>query len=183
MRFMLYLFLADGFEEIEALATLDVLRRAELEVYTVGVGGKVITGAHRISVTADVMESEISPDPEMEGIILPGGMPGTLNLEKSARVQGFIDYAAENNKLLAAICAAPSILGHKGLLEGKRAVCFPGVEGELAGAKVLDTPVCVEENIITARGAGVALDFGLEIVRHFQGIEAARRLRGAMQCV
>lgn len=180
---MMYLFLAGGFEEIEALSTLDVLRRAELEVYTVGVGGKVITGAHQIPVTADVMESEIAPDPQMEGVILPGGMPGTLNLEGSARVQECIDYAVENGRLIAAICAAPSILGHKRLLEGRRAVCFPGFEGELAGARVLDTPVCVDGNIITAKGAGVALDFGLEIVRHFQGIEAARRLRGAMQCV
>lgn len=180
---MMYLFLAPGFEETEALATLDVLRRAELEVYTVGVGGKVITGSHKIPVTADVMDSEIAPSDDVEGIILPGGMPGTLNLENARTVQAFLDYAWENHKIIAAICAAPSILGHKGFLRGKRAVCFPGYESQLEGAKVLDTPVCVDDTIITARGAGVSLEFGFEIVRYFKGIDLARHIRASMQCV
>lgn len=179
---MLYLFLAEGFEETEALATLDVLRRAELEVYTVGVGAKVITGSHGIPVTADVMDCEIMPDESCEGVILPGGMPGTLNLEKSESVQRFVDYAAANNKLLCAICAAPSILGHKGLLDGKRAVCFPGYEEQLGGATVLSLPVCVDGNIITAKGAGVSMQFGFEIVRFFKGTELARHIEAAMQC-
>lgn len=179
---MLYLFLAPGFEEIEALATLDILRRAELEVYTVGVGAKTVTGAHGIPVVADVMDAEIVPDENVEAVILPGGMPGTLNLEKSSGVQEFIDYAYTNGKLVAAICAAPSILGHKGMLNGRRAVCFPGYEEQLEGAKVLDTPVCVEDNIITAKGAGVSVDFALEIVRYFKGTGLARHIRAAMQC-
>ena len=134
---MYYLFLAQGFEETEAMAPLDIMRRADIEVYTVGVGAKVITGAHNIPVVADVIDCEVAPDKDCEGIILPGGMPGTLNLEKAASVQKFIDYCAKNNKLIGAICAAPSILGHRGLLDGKNAVCFPGFEEQLGDAKVL----------------------------------------------
>lgn len=179
---MIYMFLAEGFEETEALATLDVLRRAELEVATVGIGRNIVTGAHGIPVTADVMDCEVIPDENCDAVILPGGMPGTLNLEKSAVVQQFIDYAADNSKLLCAICAAPSILGHKGLLEGKRAVCFPGYEEQLVGANVLDLPVCVDGSIITAKGAGVSLKFGFEIVRYFKGTDLARHIEAAMQC-
>lgn len=113
---MYYVFLAEGFEEVEALAPIDILRRAEIEVYTVGVGAKVITGAHNVPVVADVIDCEVGPDTDCEGIILPGGMPGTLNLEKSASVQKFIDYCSENGKLIAAICAAPSVLGHLSLI-------------------------------------------------------------------
>ena len=121
---MYYVFLAEGFEEVEALAPIDIMRRADIEVYTVGVGHKTVTGSHGIPVVADVIDCEIGPDSDCEGIILPGGMPGTLNLEKADTVQKFIDYCAENGKLLAAICAAPSVLGHKGLLNGKKAVCL-----------------------------------------------------------
>ncbi len=179
---MYYLFLSQGFEETEALATLDVIRRAEEEIYTVGVGGKVITSCHQIPVVADVMDSEIAPDKDCDGIILPGGMPGTLNLEKSPLVQQFIDYCVENKKMIAAICAAPSILGHKGLLEGKKAVCFPGFEEQLSGAEVLDSAVVTDGNIITACGAGAALKFGLEIVKYIQGEAAAKHFWKAMLC-
>ncbi len=179
---MYYLFLAEGFEETEALATLDVIRRAEEEIYTVGIGGKVITSCHQIPVVADVMGSEIAPDKDCDGIILPGGMPGTLNLEKSPLVQQFIDYCVENNKLIAAICAAPSILGHKGLLNGKKAVCFPGFEEQLLGAEVLNSAVMTDKNIITGCGAGAALKFGFEIVKYIQGPSAAKHFEKAMLC-
>ncbi len=179
---MYYLFLAQGFEETEALATLDVIRRAEEEIYTVGVGGKVIESCHNIPVVADVMDSEIAPDKDCEGIILPGGMPGTLNLEKSPLVQQFIDYCVENNLLIAAICAAPSILGHKGLLKGKKAVCFPGFEEQLLGAEVLNSAVVTDGNIITGCGAGAAIKFGLEIVKYIQNDAAAKHFWKAMLC-
>lgn len=179
---MYYLFLANGFEETEAFAPLDILRRADIEIYTVGVGGKVITGAHNIPVVADVVDCEIAPDSDCEGIILPGGMPGTLGLEKSKSVQSFIDYCAENNLLIGAICAAPSILGHKGLLEGKKAVCFPGFEEQLLGATVLNDAVTRDKNIITACGAGAALKFGFELVRYISGDDAAEHYKGAMLC-
>ena len=117
---MIYMFLAEGFEETEAIAPLDILRRAELEIATVGVGRKTVTGSHGISVVADVMDCEIMPDENCQGIILPGGMPGTLNLEKSETVGKFIEYAVKNNLVIGAICAAPSVLGHKGILMGKK---------------------------------------------------------------
>lgn len=179
---MIYMFLAEGFEETEAIAPLDILRRAELEIATVGVGRKVVTGAHGISVTADVMDCEIMPDENCEGIILPGGMPGTLNLEKSANVQSFIDYAVENNLIIGAICAAPSILGHKGILQGKTAVCYDGFETQLFGAKIGSTAVCRDGNIITAVGAGAALQFGLELTKAFSGDTASNKIKESMKC-
>ena len=123
---MIYVFLANGFEEIEALAVVDVLRRAELDVLTVGVGEDFVIGSHQIPVACDIAEKSLILDEKTEAIVLPGGMPGTLNLEKSETVQNAIDWATKNDKLVCAICAAPSILGHKGLLNGKSATCFPG---------------------------------------------------------
>ena len=121
---MIYIFLANGFEEVEALATVDVLRRADLKVKIVGVGSDVITGAHGISTVCDAVDSDLTPGDDIEAVILPGGMPGTLNLERSAKVNAFVDYAYENQKIVCDVCAAPSILGHKGMLKGKKAVCF-----------------------------------------------------------
>lgn len=157
---MVYVFLAKGFEEIEALAPVDVLRRANIEVKTVGVTGKQVRGSHNISVSCDITINEATFD-NLDGIILPGGMPGTTNLEADETVQKFIDYAVENGKIIGAICAAPMILGHKGLLRGKNAVCFTGFEKELTGAHVLDRPAVRDGNIVTGWGAGGALDFAI----------------------
>lgn len=178
---MIYLFLANGFEEVEALGTLDVLRRAELEVKTVGVGSKTITGSHHVTVTADMEQSEVLTD-NMEMVILPGGMPGTLNLENSPIVTACIRYCAENGLPIAAICAAPSILGHMGLLKGKKALCFPGFEQELEGAELAEGLVCRDGLLITGKGSGAALEFGFEIVRMLVDDETAQRLRMSMQC-
>ena len=128
---MIYCFLADGFEEMEALCPVDILRRGGCEVVTVGVGEEIITGSHGISVCTDITDSETELDDKVEMIILPGGMPGTLNLEKNLNVQRAIDHCSQNNKFIAAICAAPSILGHKGLLKGREAICFPGFKQSL----------------------------------------------------
>ena len=133
---MIYAFLANGFEEIEAITIIDILRRAEKEVITVGIGDNIIRGAHGMVVVADTQDNMIELDDKLEMIFLPGGMPGTLNLERSAVVQSAIDYCVENDKYIAAICAAPSILGHKGILDGKKACCYPGFEQELKGADV-----------------------------------------------
>ncbi len=179
---MYYVFLANGFEQVEALAPVDIMRRAEIEVYTVGVGAKVITSSHNVPVVADVIDCEIAPDKDCEGIILPGGIPGTLNLEKAATVQNFIDYCVENNLLIAAICAAPSILGHKGLLDGKKAVCFPGFEEQLGNAEIQDDAVVTDGNIITGCGAGAALKFGFEIVKYIQSEASANHFKAAMLC-
>lgn len=164
---MLYLLLADGFEEIEAIATLDVIRRAELKILTVGVGKTEITGAHSVKVTADTELGDI--DREIaDGVILPGGMPGTLNLKNNPDVIEFIKYCRKNGLLLSAICAAPMIFGELGMLQGKKAVCFPGFEDKLKGADVQDSGVVCDGNIITSRGAGTALEFGAAIVDYFR---------------
>ena len=180
---MIYLFLAEGFEEIEALATLDVIRRAGLEIETVGVLSQAVRGAHNVTVMADCYIEDIEPNDSMQAVILPGGLPGTTNLEASEAVQRFINYADKHEKIIAAICAAPSILGHHGMLKGKNAVCYDGYEAELMGAVVLKQPVCRDGNIITAAGAGVSIDFGAEIVAAFCGREKAENIKEKMKCI
>jgi 4-methyl-5(b-hydroxyethyl)-thiazole monophosphate biosynthesis len=178
---MIYMFLADGFEEVEALCPLDILRRAGLEVTTVGVGGKdVIRGAHGITVHADipdVMYRDSSPDM----IILPGGMPGASNLDESRIVDAALRAAHRQGKFLAAICAAPMVLGKRDYLVGKRAVCFPGFEEYLTGAKVdFENTVVRDGNIITAKGMGAAFDFGLELVRCFKDATASDKIKNSV---
>ncbi len=173
---MIYVFLADGFEEVEALATVDVLRRAGLEVATVGVGGRVISGSHQIPVQADLTMDEAKRNAAPEAVVLPGGMPGTINLQKDADVMAFVDHAYAAGKLVCAICAAPSILGQKGMLQGREACCYPGYESKLTGAKVSGKPVCVDGNVITGRACGVALEFGAAIAEQFIGKAAAKQL-------
>lgn len=178
---MVYVFLAPGFEEIEALAVVDVLRRAELDVLTVGVGEDFVIGSHQIPVACDIAEKSLILDEKTEAIVLPGGMPGTLNLEKSETVQNAIDWAIQNEKLVCAICAAPSILGHKGLLNGKSATCFPGFEEELFGADISKDYVVKDDNIITARGMGSAIEFGLQIAEVLTSRENAQKIRASLQ--
>lgn len=173
---MVVCFLANGFEEIEGLTPVDCLRRCEKEVVTVGIGGVIIRGSHGIPVITDMEDNELKMGPNIEMIILPGGMPGTLNLEKNQTVQTAIDYCVENNIPIAAICAAPSILGHKGLLNGRKAVCYQGFESELEGAEVLDEAVCVDGNIITACGMGAAIKFSHAIIEKLFSKERADRL-------
>lgn len=165
---MIYVLLAEGFEEVEALAPVDIMKRAEIEVKTAGVGGREVCGAHGIGVISDMAAKDIELS-DVEGIILPGGMPGTLNLQNDEYVNKLIDYCAENELLIAAICAAPMILGEKGLLSEKEAVCFPGFEDKLDGAELCDSSVVVCENVITAKGVGAALEFGAAIVDYFSG--------------
>ncbi|MBE6550296.1 MAG: DJ-1/PfpI family protein [Ruminococcaceae bacterium] len=176
---MIYMFLANGMEEIEALCPLDIMRRAGLEVTTVGIGGREITGAHGITVKADIADLELN-DASAQLIFLPGGMPGTLNLAASDTVKNAIDTALKNDSYIAAICAAPSILGDMGILRGKEAICYPGFEDRLTGAKISDKRVVLDGKIITAAGMGVALDMGLLIVEILCGKEAAAELRRAV---
>ncbi len=165
---MLYMFLTDGFEETEAIGCLDVLRRAKIDVMTVGVSNRKITGSHGVCVMSDIGADEISLD-GLDGVILPGGMPGTTNLQADDRVINTVRYCAEHGKLVAAICAAPMILGQLGLLEGKIAVCYPGFEQHLNGAKVDEGAfVAIDGNIITAKGAGVSMLFGARIADWFK---------------
>jgi 4-methyl-5(b-hydroxyethyl)-thiazole monophosphate biosynthesis len=178
---MIYVFFAPGFEEIEALATVDVLRRAGLETRTVGVTSDEITGAHGITVRTDAVIAQVAAD-NPAAVVLPGGMPGTLNLEKCPEVCSMTRRAYENGRIVAAICAAPSVLGHLGILQGRRATCYPGFETELTGAEKVPQGVCRDGQVITANGAGNAIPFGLEIVRAFCGDAAADGIASAMQC-
>ncbi len=181
---MVYVLLADGFEEMEAIAPIDLLRRVGCELQTVAIGSATlqVTGAHGITVTADIAESDVVYD-GLQAVILPGGMPGTLNLEASGTVQKLLDVAVScDDTVIAAICAAPSVLGHKGILQGKKAVCYPGFEKELIGAVLQDTPVAVDGRIITSKGAGTATDFALALVKALVGEEAANRVREGIQC-
>ena len=173
---MVYLFLANGFEEIEALCPLDLLRRAGVEVTTVGVGSDTVMGSHGIPVIADIPEGMFA-DSNPEMIILPGGMPGSKNLDESRVVDMALTAASRKGALIAAICAAPMVLGHRGLLQGKEAICFPGFEKELTGATISKKRVVRDGNIITAAGMGVALEFGLELVAALKGRDVAETLR------
>ena len=179
---MVYLFLANGFEEIEALCPLDLLRRAGVEVKTVAISadGLAVAGAHGITVMADMAEADFDPGAESEMLILPGGMPGAANLDASPTVDTAIAAAVECESFLAAICAAPMILGRRGLLVGREAICFPGFEDELKGAVLSSARVVRDGRVITAAGMGVALDFGLALVAALQGDESAQNLRRAV---
>ncbi len=179
---MIYVFLADGFEEIEALTPVDLLRRCELDVKTVGIKSEIIRGSHNIPVICDIVDSEIVLDDSLEMIVLPGGMPGTVNLEKSDKLQKAIDFCVDNNIYIAAICAAPSILGHKKILENKNAICFPGFESQLEGAVISDDFICTDGNIITAKGVGVAMEFSLKLIEMLSSRERAEILKGSLQC-
>lgn len=178
---MVYVFLANGFEIIEALAPVDMMQRAGIDVKTVGVTGQTVTASCGITVNADITIDEFDFY-DVECIVLPGGMPGTINLENSNAVQSAIDNAINTNTLIGAICAAPSILGHKGLLTNKEATCFPGFENTLEGAELSEKYVVTDGNIITARGAGVCIEFGLELVKYIKGEDAALNVKSAIQC-
>lgn len=179
---MIYVFMADGFEETEAIAPIDMLRRAECDVVTVGIKNDGVRSSHGVPMLCDITDMQVELDERLEMIVLPGGMPGTLNIEANSVVQAAIDYCVELSIPIGAICAAPSILGKKGLLEGKEAICFPGYEKFLVGAKLSDKKVVTDGLITTAAGAGVAIEFGLELVRVLKGSERADKVRAAIQC-
>lgn len=181
--FMVYMFLASGFEEVEALCPLDLLRRAGVEVCTVGIGGAEITGSHGITVLADMTDTAFAAldDPTPDMIILPGGMPGSLNLDASPTVDAAIKATVKSNGYLAAICAAPLILGRRGLLKGLRATCYPGFEDELVGALEIGGRVIRDGRVITATGMGVALEFGLELISVLKDPETAGKIREAVR--
>ena len=157
-------FLATGFEEIEALTVVDLLRRAQISCDMVSIEDELtVSGSHGIKTTADMLLSEVAFD-EYDCMILPGGMPGTRNLEGNQYLMSKLDDFYRKNKLICAICAAPTIFGHKGYLEGKAAVCYPGMEDELKGAFVPEEEVVKDGNIITSRGMGTSVEFGLKLL-------------------
>lgn len=178
-----YLHLAEGFEEIEAITVVDILRRAKIDIETVSVSGnKEVRGAHNISIIADKL-FEKADYLNCDMIVLPGGMPGTVNLEKNeGLIKNIIDFY-QQGKWISAICAAPSILGKLGLLSGKSAVCFPGFEKDLRGALISSEPVVVSDKIITSKGPGTAIMFALKIVELLKSERLAEELKNNMMVV
>ncbi len=181
-------FLADGFEEVEAMAPVDICRRAGIEVMTVSIkdGDRQVKASHGVSVTADAAFDEAFEMSrgfsDVDMLILPGGGVGTKNLKAHEGLRELLVEADSQGKRLSAICAAPSVLGELGLLEGRKACCYPGFEDSLKGAQVIkDGRVCVDGRFITARGMGVSIDFGLAIVKELAGEEAARKVAESIQ--
>jgi 4-methyl-5(b-hydroxyethyl)-thiazole monophosphate biosynthesis len=173
--------LAKGFEEIEAVSIIDVLRRAGLKVLSVSVTGEqVVYGAHDIPIVSDILFEELDYENDVEMIVLPGGIPGAINLREHEGLCSQILNFHDSGKPLAAICAAPLVLGELGLLKDKKAVCYPGFEKHLKGAIVGNEPAVKSGSIITGRGVGTALDFSLQIVEMLKGIEMADKLKAQM---
>lgn len=175
---MVYVFLADGFEEIEALGTVDILRRCDLSVKTVSVTEDLqVIGSHGISVNADIVKEDIAED-EIDALILPGGLPGADNLEQCEFLTALLKRKANEGKIIAAICAAPKVLGLIGLLSGVKATCYPGYEAKLIGAVTKRGSVICDKNFITAKGAGVTHEFAREIAAALgKGIQARRVIK------
>jgi len=168
--------LASGFEEIEAITVVDILRRADIETQMVSVSQCLqVTGAHNIEVRADLCLHRADYD-TADILILPGGMPGSHNLANSKTLAEKIKAHYDQGKWLAAICAAPLVYGRMGLLEGQKAICYPSFEHELKGATITDETVVVSERFITAKGPGVTVDFALEIVKQLKGAETAKQI-------
>ncbi len=171
-----FIFFATGYEEIEALAVVDILRRAGVETLMVSVTGEqTVTSSHRVTVEMDTVLEEVDFD-TADVLVLPGGMPGTKNLEACQPLMEQVDRFVAEGRIVAAICAAPSILGHRGHLQGRNACSFPDFEGHLTGAQVLRQPAVTDGNLITGRGMGAAVPFGLAILEKLQGKDAAAQM-------
>jgi 4-methyl-5(b-hydroxyethyl)-thiazole monophosphate biosynthesis len=171
--------LAPGFEEIEAVTNIDVLRRAGLNVITAGVVGKQIKGDHGIKIEADTTIEEIDSD-DLSAVVLPGGMPGAANLRDSGRLLKIIRDINDKGGLCAAVCAAPIVLDAAGILEGKNATSYPGFDDEMPSCNYREERVVIDGNIITGRGPGVAMEFALTIVEYLLDAEARKQLEAAM---
>lgn len=176
----IYLFLAEGFEEIEAIAPIDIFRRADIEVITVSITNKLeVVGAHNVSVLADIIFDE-EHFSEQFLIFLPGGMPGTSNLSKHQGLKDLILSQATKKQNIAAICAAPSILGEMGLLENKEAICYPGFENKLLNAIISSNKMVHSGSFFTAKAAGVSIQFALKIVAELKGEDVAKKISTAI---
>ena len=169
-------FFANGYEEIEALTVVDLTRRAGIETWMVSVTGEEnVTGSHGMSLVMDKKISEVDFD-QVDMIVLPGGMPGTLNLEACETLMEKVKEFDKQGKYISAICAAPTIFGHLGLLKDRKACCYPGMEEGLLEAEVTYESYAIADHILTSRGMGTAIDFGLQIIARFQGEEAAKEM-------
>ncbi len=177
----IYMFLADGFETVEALAPVDVMRRAGLQVVTVSImGRKEVLSAQDVNVVADVLFDDCNFI-DADAVVLPGGSVGTENMSACEPLRAVVDRMNNEGKLIAAICAAPMVFGRMGILKGRKATCYPGCEGDLTGAEYTAATVQNDGNIITACGPGVSFDFGFAIVEYFCGVSMVETLRSQMQ--
>ena len=170
---MVYMLLGTGFEEMEAVAPLDLLRRAGVEVMTVGVTGKTVFGSHNIGIEADILIDEMDLT-NMDMIILPGGLGGVASARASKPALDALQFAWENGKFVAAICAGPTVLADLHITDEKNVVCYPGCEGGMGSAKVVSNAPCVRDgNVITGTSAGCAIPFGLALIEALKGKDAA----------
>lgn len=178
---MVYVLLAEGFEEIEAITVIDILRRGGLEVMTVAIGSHLqVAGAHHIKVTAEVLIRDVALTEDVLAVVLPGGMPGTTHLDESKEVDKLLQSAAAKDILVAAVCAAPLVLGKRGYLKGRRATCYPGFEDYLKGAILSEQRVEHDGNFVTSRGAGTAAYFAFEILKTLKNEAIAEKVRASM---
>jgi 4-methyl-5(b-hydroxyethyl)-thiazole monophosphate biosynthesis len=176
----IYLFLAEGFEEVEALTVVDIIRRGGLNIKTVSTTGELtVTSSHNVKITADLLFKDVDTS-NASMMVLPGGMPGALNLERHAGLRTALLAQFHAGKPLAAICAAPLVFGHLGILEGKRATCYPGFDKELKGATYTGELVTVDGNITTGKGPAAAMKFGFTILAYFAGEEKATEVMSGM---
>ena len=173
---MVYMLLGTGFEETEAIAPLDLLRRAGVEVLTVGVTGKIVCGSHNIGIEADILIDEMDLS-NLDMIILPGGLGGVASARASQSALDALKFAWENDKFVAAICAGPTVLADLGITDGKKATCYPGCEDGMGSAHMIPDAACVRDgNLITGTSAGCAIPFGLKLIEALKGTEEAERI-------
>lgn len=177
---MVYVFFAEGFEEIEAIAIVDVLRRADIRTHMIGINSKEVTGAHGISILMDQTINEITSLSDALMLVLPGGMPGAKNLMESDSLKNLLISARDLDIYLAAICAAPTILSYHGLIKGRKATCYPGFEKEMTDFVHVDENVVQDGTLITGKGAGVAMAFALKCVEVLKGHKVSEKLAGAL---
>lgn len=176
-----YIFLADGFEEIEGLTVVDLLRRVGIEIDMVSVTDNLyVTGSHNIEIKADILFEDAEFD-DGDMLVLPGGMPGSRSLGAHEGLDLLLRSWSSKGKKIAAICAAPTVLGNKGLLQGKNVTCFPGFEEELIGANIKNAGVVEDGNIITSKGMGTAIDFSLAIIKTLLNEETATKIAKTIQ--
>ena len=173
---MVYILLGTGFEETEAIAPLDLLRRAGIEVKTVGINGKVVYGGHGIGIEADILLDEADAA-DLEMVILPGGLGGVASTRASQKALDLLSYAWKNDKFVAAICAGPTVLADLGISSGKKATCYPGCESGMGDAVMVSDAACIRDGkLITGTSAGCAIKFGLELIAALKGTETANTI-------
>ena len=173
---MVYMLLGTGFEETEAIAPLDLLRRAGVDVQTVGINGKTVKGGHGIGIEADIELHEMDLT-AMDMVILPGGLGGVASIRASKVAMDALKFAYENGKFTAAICAGPTVLADLGITDGRNATCFPGCEDQMGNANMIENAAAVRDgNVITGTSAGCAIPFGLKLIEALKGTETAEKI-------